>query len=742
MPIRFLLALILAVGLCAAGPAAARIVSVEIESSVPFAGERDFGAGPYLRITGRARGELDPADPRNGVIVDLDRAPRNAAGRVEYMTPFVILRPADPARASGRLVHEITNRGRKLLFSYLYDAVQPQTALNALDDAAAVGLGLPLAAGHVLAWNGWDPAAPRGNATLVLDAPVLAGVTGLVREEFVFGTRINPPDRPTAPLAFTVADPDQARATLTVRRRRADPPQEIPRSRWAYAGPRAIRALLEGTLFEPGSIYELRYPARDPHVFGVGYAATRDIVSFLRHESAGGPLAGIAIRTVLAVGISQSGRYLRHHLDLGMNADEAGRRVFDGMLVHIAGIGRVFANERFAQPDRTATWHEDRDFPENAFPFAYAETSDPITGRVGRLLRGDATDPLVIEVNTSTEYWQKGASLVHTDPAGTRDLPEPPGVRMYLVAGTKHGGRAGLSTNPGRCANPNNPHSSGPLLRALLTPGRRGTRRPRRAACRASPRAPPCPPPRCSKRFRPFPASVAPPSPTRSHRSRIGLPRGAASRTNGGYWSRPWTRTAMNAPASACPISPSRAAPIPAGTCTPARGLRASCATGRAASCPSPRTPPRAMRAIRAAPWLSVMRLARPMSLRCARRRRRWSASGCCWRPMSPCMRRRPSGRPGSTRAIPVRMGPPEPSSRPENFDSRAENRPAEGLSLRWGRTRLSTFGAWAAAPAVATGTVRPGKPLRPNPSAPSVQDGGLSRGLRGGKAARHSLHP
>ncbi|MBD0275274.1 MAG: hypothetical protein ICV73_25530, partial [Acetobacteraceae bacterium] len=208
----------LALGAGTAPPAGARIVSVEVESSEPFAGGRDFGAGPYLRVTGKARGELDPADPRNAVVTDLDRAPRNARGMVEYATEFALLRPADPARGSGRVVHEVTNRGRKLLFSYLYDAADaPQAVLNEVRDARAVGSALPLAQGHVLLWNGWDPAAPRAGGNLLLEAPVLRGAAGTVRDEFVFGTRVVPADRPDAPLSFAVADTDPARATLTVR---------------------------------------------------------------------------------------------------------------------------------------------------------------------------------------------------------------------------------------------------------------------------------------------------------------------------------------------------------------------------------------------------------------------------------------------------------------------------------------------------------------------------------------------
>lgn len=456
--------------LLAATPAAARITAFEVTAQESFSGGEDFGAGPYLKISGIARGELDPADPRNAPIVDLGLAPRNARGRVDYATEVVILRPADPARANGRLLYDVTNRGRKMMFGGVFDAPGGQPELNALTTPGSVGLALPLRAGTTVVWSGWDPEAPRANGGLRIDIPVLPGITGMVRDEFVFGTRINPADRPTAPLSYPAAETDPAKASLTVRRRREDAPQPVA---FAFAGERAIRLLPEGTAFTPGSIYEFRYTATGARPLGMGYAATRDLVSFLRHGEADGqgrpgPLAGITVRATFALGISQSGRYLRHHIDLGMNADTAGRRVFDGVLAHIAGAGRVFANDRFAQPDRTATWHEDFAHPENWFPLAAAEATDPATGRRGALLKGDGSDPLLMEVNTSTEYWQKGASLIHTDPAGTQDLHALPNVRHYLVAGTKHGGRFGATTARGRCHNPNNPHSASPLLRALL----------------------------------------------------------------------------------------------------------------------------------------------------------------------------------------------------------------------------------------------------------------------------------
>jgi hypothetical protein len=119
-------------------------------------------------------------------------------------------------------------------------------------------------------------------------------------------------------------------------------------------------------------------------------------------------------------------------------------------------------------PGRTATQHEDRLYPENWFPFGNAVTTDPFSGRRGALLQGRPTDPVMIEVNTATEYWQKGASLVHTDPTGQRDLALPPNARAYLIAGTQHGGDPATDPRPGPCVNPRNPHSASPALRALL----------------------------------------------------------------------------------------------------------------------------------------------------------------------------------------------------------------------------------------------------------------------------------
>jgi hypothetical protein len=429
------------------------ITGIEIRNRTPFAGGASFGAsGTYERIDGTASGALDPAHSGNRGIALLAQAPRNAQGLVEYRSDFVLLRPTDPMRGNGRLLYEVNNRGRIMLFANLCAGVPGNDPRTAED----LGNALPLRLGFSLLWSGWDPGAPK-STDLSLDAPVIGGMTRRIRDEYVSGTRLG--QHQTFRLSYDAADRD---ATLT--KRRTQTAARIPVS-FEFIDQRTVR-LTDGNQPETGTIYELRYNATKPHVMGTGFAATRDLVSDLRHS--GTALFDRPVTHTLAFGISQAGRYLRDHVAQGFNADEQGRRVFDGVFTHVAGIGRVFHNTPFAQPFRTRTWHEDHDFPEVEFPFSATLQVDPLTGASGALLRGDASDPKLIETNTPTEYWQKGASLLHTDPLGQRDIALPDCVRGYLLAGTQHGGKAGMPRDSGPCVNPRNWHDPMPAVRALL----------------------------------------------------------------------------------------------------------------------------------------------------------------------------------------------------------------------------------------------------------------------------------
>ena len=430
------------------------LTRIEIRTRTPVVSGASFGAsGGYERIEGTAYGTLDPAHPANRGIALLAMAPRNGQGLVEYESDFVLLTPADPALGNGRLLYEVNNRGRIMMIANLCAG----TAGNQWSDAKQLGNALPLRLGFSVLWSGWDPGAQKATG-LGLTVPTVPNLTKRIREEFVSGTRLGVHE------AFRLShDAASADAMVTVRRTQTGERRPVP---FAFADNRTIRLLPEGTKPTIGSIYEVRYDATNPRVAGIGFAATRDIVSHMRRH--GEAVTGRRITHTLAFGISQAGRYLRDHIAQGFNADEDGARVFDGVQSHVAGIGRVFLNTPFAQPFRTRTWHEDHDFPEVAFPFSAKAMDDPITGATGALLRGDASDPLLIETNTSTEYWQKGASLLHTDPLGTRDVALPANVRAYLVAGTQHGGKAGMPRDAGPCANPRNWHDPMAAVRALM----------------------------------------------------------------------------------------------------------------------------------------------------------------------------------------------------------------------------------------------------------------------------------
>ncbi len=433
-PSPFLFALLVAL----AAPASARIVAVGVQQVQPYAEGRSFGdAGPYERVTGVARGELDPHDARNRGIVNLDKAPRNAEGRVEYVVEFEVLRP-------------VNGGNRKLLFG---------VAAN-VDDA---GHALFLRQGWTVARTGWDPEAPRAGGGLSIQVPTVTRVR-TIREELVSGTR--GPVVQAFRLSYEAASTSPADVRVTVRRREGDERRPLAPEQWSFADPRTLR--IHGAGPEPGSLYEVHYPARHPPVLGVAFAATRDFVSWLRHERVRPNPAGHGLRTVLAVGLSQGGRYLRDHVAQGFNQDESARKVFDGVLAFGAGAGRVFLNAEFGMPARSSTQHEDHLFPELTFPFSTVKLYDPAGGKPAALLRGDGFDPLLIEVNSAAEYWQKGASLLHTDPAGRTDLVLPAGARAYLVAGSAPGGPVGAAGARGPCANERNPHQPAPALRALL----------------------------------------------------------------------------------------------------------------------------------------------------------------------------------------------------------------------------------------------------------------------------------
>jgi alpha/beta hydrolase family protein len=406
---------------------------------------QDVLGGEYEKLAGTVELELDPAHPANARIVDLGLAARNARGRVEASADFMVLRPRrSPARGSTALL-EVSNRGGKALLPYFTRAawsLDPATA-DDFGDRLLTRLNL------TLIWIGWQFDVPRQPGLLRLRTPVARAdgraIDGLVRSDWTV-------DRATATLplahrdhvAYPVADPLHPDNVLTVRSGRLAPREIVPRERWRFArldGDRVVDDPAHVHLasgFQPGRIYELVYRAQDPVVVGIGLAAVRDIVSWARYE----PRADFPVTTALAFGVSQSGRFLRHFLYQGFNTDEAGRKVFDGMLVHTAGAGRGSFNHRFAQPSRDAHRFSAFFYPTDVFPFTTRIQTDPETGVSDGLLGAMAGRPehrpKIFFTNTGYEYWGRAGSLIHTSVDGGSDVPPLPNERIYHLAGGQH----------------------------------------------------------------------------------------------------------------------------------------------------------------------------------------------------------------------------------------------------------------------------------------------------------------
>jgi hypothetical protein len=445
-----------------------RVVFTTVQSPT-FGGTSFDAVGPYEKLAGRVFGESDPSDAHNGPITDLALAPRNAAGKVEYSMDVYLLKPVDMSRASGRLFYEGNNRGLKLSPAVI-DTLTGIFLGNDPTTPADAGDGFLMRRGYVIAWSGWDVTVAPGPAALSITVPVATNpdgspIVGPSLEEFVVDAAA-----PTNHLSYPAAITDTSAASLSVRVHATDPPVAIPPSGWEYVDTRTVRLLPAGTAFQQGRLYDLVYPARDPMVAGLAFAATRDFVAFLRHATADdsgtpNPVAG-ELRLAYGFGLSQPARFLRDLVHLGFNEDESGSIVFDGLLNFLAGPGGGSFNHRFAQPGRTIRQHRDRLYPEIRFPFTWDVRADPVTGRTdGRLrrCRASGTCPRIFDVNSSNEYWNKSGSLLHTDAAG-RDLRDPPNVRFYLLSSLPHV----IGSGQGICQQPQNTLPPNPALRALL----------------------------------------------------------------------------------------------------------------------------------------------------------------------------------------------------------------------------------------------------------------------------------
>ena len=422
--------------------ALAAVDHVDVIDRKPYQDGKVFpGTGTYEVIRGRAWFKLDPSDKANARVVDLQYAPRDGKGRVEFSTEFVLLRPTKVIDST--LIYDVSNRGYPI--SDIFNFVLAPSKKGPFTDTGFLQRnGFTVLAS---AWQ-WD-VKPEGSNDhpLVFTPPIATDhghtITGKVANEFVVE---KPSD--TASFvgidgrAYSAAVKDDPRAVLTVRARPGDRRVAFQRSRWSFVPasdgqpPTQIR-MHEG--FKPGLIYELTYAARDPFVVGAGLAGIRDLLSWFRAH----PFDGVpAPKRVLLVGDSQTGRLIQQMLYDGFDVDEGHRLVFDGALSLVGGSGRGSFNHRFAFPTRAASLVVDRDYPTDLFPFTTGEEHGPVTGQTGSLLmhaRDSAgKSPKLFLVNNSTEFWGRSASLLETTPDGSADVVTDPNTRLYLLSGIQH----------------------------------------------------------------------------------------------------------------------------------------------------------------------------------------------------------------------------------------------------------------------------------------------------------------
>ena len=454
----------------AVSPLAARVTKVAIE-------DRQSAGGTYERLSGHIFGEIDPRNPLNAIVTDIRLAPVNAHGMVEYAATFTLWKPVDLSKASGVLIYDVPNRGNRLLFA-TFQGGDP-------------GDGFLFERGHIILASGWQgDLIPRAGAETI-DVPVArnsdgSSITGPVLARFSnmpAGTKSMP--LPGASRrGFSNASLDSAHATLT--RRASEDGEVVPiaSSDWAFAdcsqvsfpGVPDAEKLCVKNGFDPAYLYELAYVAKDPLVLGIGFAATRDIVSFFRYaeKDDAGTANPVAHRIAYSVGqgTSQSGNFVKSFIHLGFNRDEQKRMVWDGANDHIAGR-QVPLNIRFGVPGGAAEMFE----PGSEPALWWSEYTDTARGREpsSLLARCSASEtcPKIFETFGSTEFYGLRMS---PGLAGTRadvDIPLPPNVRRYYFPGTTHGGgRGGFAVTArasgGRCELPDNPNPEQDTMRALL----------------------------------------------------------------------------------------------------------------------------------------------------------------------------------------------------------------------------------------------------------------------------------
>ena len=456
------------------------LTKLEVKSRVPYAGGQAFGvAGAYELLTGTAHFGVDPNHPANLAINDIDLAPRDAGGQVTFSADFQLLKPVVPKQGNGRLLLDVPNRGRPRAMKVFNSA--PEAPAGIPEEP---GNGFLMRQGYTVVCCGWQHDVPAEPGLLRIQVPDAFGPDGQpISGPVVVTFQTSAPSKvqflsDRNHLAYPATNLEDWDSVLTVQDHEDAPQCVIPREEWSFRRVEAGRAVPDRRYvnlesgFIPGKVYRVTYQTSGAPVVGLGLLATRDIATFLRHgtQEQGSPCAE-SLDRAYAFGQSQSGRFLRLLLYLGLNQDELGRDVFDALIPHVGGGRRGEFNHRFAQPSSLANYSTN-----NLFPFSDVEQTDPVTGRTDGLLSRLAKlgrVPKIMFTNTPTEYWGGHCALIHSGVSGRLDQEPMESVRIYLFTGTHHAsGNWPLTSrdaaNGSRGQHPFNWVDYRPLLRSAL----------------------------------------------------------------------------------------------------------------------------------------------------------------------------------------------------------------------------------------------------------------------------------
>jgi hypothetical protein len=445
---RIRLILLLAIVVMAGSPLSAKVTKIEIQKREVLLNGKTFGEyGEYEYLSGRIWFEVDPGNVYNSRITDIHFAELNKNGLVEAVANFEVLQPVSRELSRGVAIVEVSNRGGKASLRYF----NRSTGRGSIDPEIQDHFGdeLLMRQGLTVIWVGWQFDVPTDENILKLIVPEVLSpdgkpVSGLVRSDWTVDEAVK-----TLGLGhrmqtgYPVADPDDQFNTLYVRDSREGTSVEVDKSIWRFGTYEdgqytpGTESICSAKGFEAGKIYELVYVSEKAVVVGMGLAAIRDIISYSKFD----PDCPFPTEKGLAVGVSQTGRFLRHFLYQGFNTDESGRMAFDGMMIITAGAGRGSFNHRFGQPSRDAHRYSAFFYPTDIFPFTSRVVSDDEQWRSDGLLAhmwNDNHIPKIFYCNTGYEYWGRAASLIHIDPDGLYDIEPLPNERIYLLASGQH----------------------------------------------------------------------------------------------------------------------------------------------------------------------------------------------------------------------------------------------------------------------------------------------------------------